>query len=569
MSRAKVFLLSVFFLAMGLVTFPVYGASQTQTIDIDNTDHDGFITEAGIGIDSHLAHILDPNMDIRAFLIFLDVEINTWDYLDNATLRLTSASTLPFDADSSVTVYGMAGYDLQKLSGLAIYSPGSLASFPLTSAHVNVNTSLFYGGAVLDINITDIVREIYGHPHWDGDGWGSTNIGDAMGFIILGAEDEIRYFYDYLGDPARSAELTIGWGSIPLPRGGIVPPGSTFINMTDGWEIWSYNPWLNFSEYTVWGGASAKVTNLNDTYFDLDTYFGGSQLRVYKNWTDDSGSGIVGRRWGIHYTAVSTAPPPASGRLGLVGWTDDFEYVSAVGSRWQDGYIFYLFIENQVPDESRMGVYSIEGGVLRDQDWAGDLFLPYVPYTHYYDYYLNMNTGAFTVDTYNDLALTSLNTTYTDVLAPIDAYVQGGYQYEYLIAGWHGGISGADPTTISGAFLSGDQGDFYIYDPTTNETLSVPDVDGDGDVDEDDAILLAGDTDPHPEAPAPGTVWADQTEGPFTRFRMRAYVFMTGFFCVWGPIWFFSWKRPSAYYLFVGALIIITGLGLMLSTTTF
>ena len=58
------------------------------------------------------------------------------------------------------------------------------------------------------------------------------------------------------------------------------------------------------------------------------------------------------------------------------------------------------------------------------------------------------------------------------------------------------------------------------------------------------------------------------TEGPFTRFRMRAYVFMTGFFCVFGPIWFFSWKRPSAYYLMVGALIIITGLGLMMGATT-
>jgi len=132
MSRAKVLIPFLFFLAMGLVTLTgtAMGAYQTQAIDIDNTAHDGFITEAGIQIDSHLAHILDPNMDIRAFLIFLDVEINAWDYLDNATLRLTSASTLPFDADSSVTVYGMAGYDLQKLSGLAIYSPGDLASSP-------------------------------------------------------------------------------------------------------------------------------------------------------------------------------------------------------------------------------------------------------------------------------------------------------------------------------------------------------------------------------------------------------------------------------------------------------
>ena len=557
----------MFFLAMGLVTFPVHGAYQTQTIDIDNTAHDGFITEAGIQIDSHLAHILDPNMDIRAFLIFLDVEINAWDYLDNATLRLTSASTLPFDADSSVTVYGMAGYDLQKLSGLAIYSPGDLASFPLTSAHVNVNTSLFYGGAVLDIDVTNIVREIYDHPHWDGDGRASTNIGDAMGFIILGAEDEIRYFYDYLGDPARSAELTVRWGSTFIPQGGIIPPGATFINMTGGWQIWRDNPWLNFSTFTVYGAdAGAHISGLNDTYFHVDQIRSQHRVYIQRNFTDD-GTGIYGVKFGIEFLDLQAA---AGGYdwYGLWGLSDT--NASRIAD-WGEGYAFVGRTFDLADDAHRGTAWDVEAGAIGDSNnWFYSInhVDSNMPYTLWYDITLNMNGAYYNVSTYNDMEMTDLNGTinyaFTD-LPP--TYSPGAFPYETLVNSWdnlvsvHGYTGNYRSNFIDGA-------EWWVYDPVINKTLPVPDCDKDGDIDEDDAKCLVGDVDPHPEDPAPGSTWIDQTEGPFTRFRMRAYVFMAGFFCVWGPIWFFAWKRPSAYYLMVGALIIITGLGLMMGSAT-
>ena len=548
-----------------IVNFTVNAFDQDMTRHIESTDQDRYVLETGQGVDATFMTALSPYMDIRGMLFFENIKINNWEKLTNATLRLRTLFGQPFDAASTITIYGVRDYAQfgysSKQSG-APQSPSAILNLPITSAHVDYNTSQFYGPYWWEIDVTNIVNEMKNDPHYDGPGSDASKRGDNMIFTIYGAagHDE-RFFYDFKSGNGLEAQLVLHWTDSPHPPPSL-PPSAEYVNTSGGWDIWRVMEWLNFTEYTVWGAASGKVTNLNDTYFDLDTYQGGSALRVYKNW-DDDGSGIVGRKWGIHYTAVSTAPPPASGRLGLVGWTDDFEYVSAAGSEWVNGSIFYLFIENAAPDESRMGVYSIRNDVLIDQEWVGDLFLPYVPYTHYYDYYLNMNTGAFTVDTYNDLAMTDLNTTYTDVLAPIATYFQGGYQYEYLIAGWHGGIPGPDPTTMSGAFLSSDQADFYIVDPTTNETIPVPDVDGDGDIDEDDARTLIGDVDPQPGDPAPGQAW-EGTEGTvFSRFRIRLYILLIGVGLVFGPLFVFASSRPSGYEFTIGMFVMLIGFSLM------
>lgn len=563
MSRAKVLIPFLFFLAMGLVTLTgtAMGAYQTQTIDIDNTDHDGFITEAGIQIDAPLAHILDPNMDIRAFLIFLDVEINNWDYLDNATLSITSASTLPFDADSSVTIYGMAGYDLQQLSGLAIYGPGALASFPLTSAHVNVNTSLFYGGAVLDIDVTDIVREIYGHPQWDGDGRASDQIGDAMGFIILGAEDEVRYFYDYRGDPARSAELTVRWGSTFLPQGGIVPPGADFVNMTGGWQIWKEYAWLNYSTFTVMGGASGKISGLNDTYFLATNVYSDDDVYMRRDFGDygDNESQYNHVKFGSTTLAMPWTGPGAYEYVTLWGISTNHD----ISRLWAEGYTYNV----RTWSNQQMGTaWSVEGALKDSLTWSPIFLEVNLPYTLWYDIRLQTDTMVHNVSVYNDMEMTDLNVTYNAQYALGPG--QETWVYEYMIARQQVATANTGIHAEFHSLTESEGTDWWVYDESTNTTIVIEDVNGDGVIDQDDAILTVGDADPHPEDPGPGTVWVDQTEGPFTRFRMRAYVFMMGFFCVFGPIWFFSWKRPSAYYLMVGALIIITGLGLMMGSAT-
>lgn len=225
----------VVFAMMVNFTIMIVNAAETQTVDIAETQDDGFITEAGIGIDSSLINHLDPNMDIRSFFVFEDLEINSWELLTNATLRLTSSQTLAFDNDSSVTVYGMKQADLGGIfTDTTTLSPGEISSMPLTSASVNVNMSQFQGGATIDINVTNIVRELVSNPHWDGHGLSGAEDGDDLGFIILGAPDEGRFSYDYRGDPARSADLIIHWGHVP-PR---PTPGSVVNGTVRGQVIW-------------------------------------------------------------------------------------------------------------------------------------------------------------------------------------------------------------------------------------------------------------------------------------------------------------------------------------------
>jgi len=69
--------------------------------------------------------------------------------------------------------------------------------------------------------------------------------------------------------------------------------------------------------------------------------------------------------------------------------------------------------------------------------------------------------------------------------------------------------------------------------------------------------------DPDPQDPEPSG-W-EGTPPEFSRFSIRRYFLILGYFCVWGPIWFFCWRRPSGYYICGGALIMLMGFGLLLS----
>jgi len=71
-----------------------------------------------------------------------------------------------------------------------------------------------------------------------------------------------------------------------------------------------------------------------------------------------------------------------------------------------------------------------------------------------------------------------------------------------------------------------------------------------------DGLLGADPLDPDP----PGY---DET-GPFTRFALRRYAFMIGWFMLWGPIWLFCYRRPSGYLIGAAFIFMLIGLGLLL-----
>ena len=218
--RARIVLMVIFIITVIYTIMTARGAVEVQTKTISQTSDDGFVTEVGNLFDSPLCTILDPNMDIRSFVVFRDIKINKWERLENATLILRSAGTLATDT-SSVTIWG--------ISRVAHYLPidsADVISVPLTSTSVVVDTSLFHGSATLEIDVTNILRELMSHPDWTGDGSDGTGSGEKIGFLILGAEGHsTRYFYDELAANGLEPRIRIYWGEEPAPPSIDAPDG--------------------------------------------------------------------------------------------------------------------------------------------------------------------------------------------------------------------------------------------------------------------------------------------------------------------------------------------------------
>ena len=231
---------------------------QSQTVKIIDTRDDMFITEIGIGIDTSLVTIKDPNMDIRAFLVFRELDINYWEPLKNATLRLRTSNTLSFDADSSISVYGMALSDLQYEGYLL---PSTVLSIGFTDAYTNYNTSEFYGGQWHEINVTSIIEELIRTPNWDGDGADGTETGDAIGFHLVGAEgDDKRYFYDFSVGNNFEAQLVLHWNWIPPPPAG--DPQADFNETYRGYNIWTVDPDIDENRTGIGADVNWNIINV-------------------------------------------------------------------------------------------------------------------------------------------------------------------------------------------------------------------------------------------------------------------------------------------------------------------
>ena len=66
-----------------------------------------------------------------------------------------------------------------------------------------------------------------------------------------------------------------------------------------------------------------------------------------------------------------------------------------------------------------------------------------------------------------------------------------------------------------------------------------------------------------PLDPAPGSGWEES--GPFTRFRMRLYFMVLGLSCIFGPLWAVSYRRPGPQGMAWCAILMLIGLGLLIS----
>lgn len=568
MSRSKSLALVILIvLAIGLTPWPVKGITpQDQTISIIDTHDDAFITESGILIDTSLVTILDPGMDIRSFLVFNDVEINFWEPLENATLRLRSSNTLSFDADSSITIYGMKWNEVQDLRPIIT---SDIMAMPLTTAHVNYNTSQFYGQVWHDVNVTDIVEELIRAHHWDGDGTSGTETGDSIGFIIFGAGGhDTRYFYDYAGNPSLSADLVIHWNHEPSPPSGVNNP--VFNETYRGYHIW----WTQGSNYTIhtidyseWPyirQVGGHIYPYNTTGITIDGVDCSSDKFRKVNASTNSPFGLTGTL------------------LLMVNISEGVNnYGGADLNRLNMAYLSFCNYNGSMVDNHGGAGREHTSMVLRHNadNSTNDIFR----YATFTDSALGASTGSSQHFHMNDTPH-YLNVTWdfpnqymaTYIYADpertilLDTVTRGpgyggieatGYNYHMVMntytlgPGWFGTFQNV--TLVSDTMNATITTTWIVTDE--NGTTIVTGLDDYDDViDFIENLLGADPEDPDP----PADDWPD--EGPFTRFKTRGYFFILGFFLVWGPIWFMAWKRPSGYYILAGLLVMLIGIGLLI-----
>ena len=551
-------ILVILILLVSMVPWPTVQAivPDSQTISIIDTHDDKFITEAGVGIDAWLCHILDPTMDIRSYLVFRELEINYWEPLENATLRFRTTANLDFEADSSVTIYGMRYSDLQEIS---IVQPDFVLSVPLTSASVTVNTSQFYGQQWHEVNVTSIVEELIRSYEWDGDGHAGTETGDAIGFVILGAEGyDTRWFIDYhYGTPSLASQLVIHWNHEPPP-----PTGSgglaTFNETYRGYHIWNVlSEWLNYSTFTL-TNPDANIQNLNDTYFEYTTYYEDEDDYLRK---DFSSIGEMNRKFGITYLVFKDNTVAETGPI-ILHWGIANITSSPWGPPyWGEGYSIHT-LQSAGGSLEKLQIINWVNGV---HDTHVDLH-PYwadtsLPITIWVDVNLNLDTGVYNVTLYNDMEMTSVNQSTAGTFGSVpDASL---ISTEFAMG----------PTISASANRDWESG-LRLSSPETGDSWTVTDENGTtiaDDLDDyDDAIIVIEDelgADPEDPDP-PGEEWSEGPggeTGAFTRFRMRLWFLLIGFGCLFGPVLFFAWRRPSGYYILCGAIVMLMGIGMLLS----
>ena len=518
---------------------------QSQTVKITDTHDDMFITEVGIGIDSSLVTIKDPGMDIRSFLVFRELEVNYWEPLENATLRLHTSNTLDFDADSSISIYGIALSDLQVEGWLL---PSTVLSLGFTDAVTNYNTSEFYGGQWHEIEVTDIVEELIRNPNWDGDGSAGTETGDAIGFHILGAEgNDKRYFYDYKTGNGLEAQLILHWNHEPPPPAGY--ENAEYNETYRGYDIWfTEGGWLNYTSFTL-SNSSGNILELNSTYFIFDTYNEDDNDYLRKVWDD---SGIIRRKWGITYTEFKDNTGAEGGYIHVQWGVSE---IAGPMTTWDNGYAVAMQQDSGATNRERARLLCYEGGGIEFVTIHQYYTSAELPITFWFDVTINLDTSFYNVTIYNDEDMTSMNDTIQGTFG--DFPDDDLFTTEFAIGPAYGSNpSGRDyDSGIRYSKIDFEEGYLVVDNGTVIDVFpDYPDA-----IEGIDDILGADPEDPTP----PGQGW-DET-GPYTRFRTRLYIFLMGFGLLFGPLFYFAMRRPSGYEFVIGLFIMLVGYSFLLA----
>ncbi len=545
-----------------LIPYPslAQGPPQTQTIDIANTLDDGFITEVGNGIDAHLWHVLDPNMNLRAFLFFRELDINFWEPLTNATLRIRSSGVLPFDNESLFFVYAVVP---SGPGGSLPSAPGNIITAPLTTAYTAVNSSTWYGNQWHEIDVTAQVREVMTRTNWQGDGLAGTETGDDMGFILRSSENQpTRYFYDYLGNPTYSADLVLHWNHEPPP-----PSGDPDFNQTyRGLDIWEI-PGRNYSSYDLdWSvlpdfttltetDSGADITIYNSSYLTVGSMLGTSTGALF----NDTGvlninSAIMRGRFNI--TSVGGGGGSIHSVFGVAELSGQDAHFYGTGL---NGEGVYLVIRGDADNvrfryslcEKFAGnqVYHLWSPFFNDTE-LNDHWIEF-GFTSSWCYYSIYNNSAMSSDylvTSDINAITSATFPFAVPIITASAYgagINGFLSYQL----WRLNETFSADTTYIVTYPNGTE----VSDDCITIECAQAVIDD----------LLDG---ADPEDPDPPGEDYPQT-GPFTRFRTRLYILVLGVGCFVGPVIVFAMKknRLTGGLISGGLITMLIGLGLMLA----
>lgn len=557
-SKTKLGLIVIFIMMVNFTIGDVKAWEEEQTRHIEDTYGDFYVTEAGLGFYRNLVTVLDPNMDIYSYLYFPDIKINYWESLINATLRLRTSYSLPFDANSSFTIYGVDDY-IHFGSGTTGYgpirAPGEVISVPKTEAHVNVNSSQFFGYQWHEIDVTNIVQEMKSNQHWDGPGYDIDNPGDNMAFVMLGAEGhESRWFFDFSSGNNYEAQLHLHWTDSPSPPDGY--PGADFNESYRDYNIWTYNGsdygWINYNDYTFINVSNGQVFEIvsddiitGDQVRGEDTY----DFRLWRTTISQERSVLMS----INITEViDTTDPGFSYPIHLFGHANANKNVYDIDNDLNKG----VFLTVSTIDNNTDGIFHFVITTHNAGTW-NILYSTEFRVDWNLRYYLNV-----TYDYPNqDFGVSIYNSSSFDSSSFIETIERTGYVNIMTAYGNEFGFNThsrpAETDRVSFNTLSQSGTTWIVTDE--NGTVVLEDLESyDEALLEIENLLGADPQDPDP----PGQDW-DQT-GPFTRFKTRLYIFMFGVAMMWGPVMFFAYRRPSGYNFVVGLFIMLMGLGLLI-----
>lgn len=570
----------IIFILLAIIPFPTVRAPyQSQTIQVNQASDDGFVLSTGVLFNSDLLQLQDPMLVTYTFMAFRDVDINFWEPLNNASLFVRGGGTLTFDPDAYVIIRGILPLGATYPTGVpANIGPDDVLNLPRTTAYVRWNISDVYGPNWFNVSITPIIEEIKNDARWDGDGNIFGGVGDDIMLVIFSAPNVLRFVHAYDSDPNRAPYITINWDLAPSPPVGVgeVEYNSTYRGIT----IWrETDDWFN---YTMYNQSRSDVGN-EIVYIGYDKYNTTNirdedALRLQYNWTEPvpvNASGWITRKFGIDLEDFQNVNPAEAGYITLI-WcihnhdtnitrfyngTDDVGEGGVFMSIETDTASNNVRFEFRSGEEKGVGIQYATGGDV--SPWYGQAG---APYRVYIKIQFNPTTWAHRTTYYSDPEMTTI--THSDA----DTFVE--------VAGW--GVIDFSTAYLENVLLgSGDpqnphDGDWVriehfrfnedrAFIPTFPNGTAIPICPGPFDtIEECQACIdtfLGG---PDPFEPDPPGQDFPQTGG-FTRFRMRLYFLAIGLSCLTGPMLFFAWKRPSGYYVACGLIIMLIGLGLIIS----